>query len=289
MKIVNTIDEVRREVKNARQGGRTIGFVPTMGFLHEGHLSLVSESRERSDYQVMSIFVNPTQFNDPKDLESYPVDLEQDFALARERGVDLIFVPNADEMYKNAKTYVDMDDLTDHLCGAHRPGHFRGVFTVVSKLFNIVLPDVAVFGQKDIQQVVSIERMVADLNFPVEIVISPTVREESGLAMSSRNKHLTDDEREQALVIVKSLQAAEAMILKGETEWAKIRQGMEEVLVQGNPGEIDYITAVDYENLAPTETIDGKSVIAVAAFFGKTRLIDNMVIDFKDGNGQCIY
>ena len=289
MKIVNTIDEVRKEVKDARSEGRTIGFVPTMGFLHEGHLSLVSESTKRSDYQVMSIFVNPTQFNDPKDLESYPVDLEQDFALARERGVDLIFVPNADEMYKNAKTYVDMDDLTDHLCGAHRPGHFRGVFTVVSKLFNIVLPDVAVFGQKDIQQVVSIERMVADLNFPVEIVISPTVREESGLAMSSRNKHLTDDEREQALVIVKSLQAAEAMILKGETEWAKIRQGMEEVLVQGNPGEIDYITAVDYENLAPTETIDGKSVIAVAAFFGKTRLIDNMVIDFKDGNGQCIY
>jgi len=193
MHVAKTIKDVRDHVAAARKSGKRIGFVPTMGYLHEGHLSLVAESKKHAEYQVMSIFVNRIQFNDPRDFDKYPIDLDRDYRLAEGAGVDLVFVPDEREMYKNRLTYVDVDLLTEHLCGAHRPGHFRGVYTVVSKLFNIVQPDVSVFGQKDIQQAVSIEKMVADLDFPIRIIIAPTVREMDGLAMSSRNARLSPD------------------------------------------------------------------------------------------------
>lgn len=289
MDIVKTVDDVRRHVNRARGAGRKIGFVPTMGYLHEGHLSLVEESKRHSQYQVMSIFVNRIQFNDPGDFSSYPKDLERDFDLAEKTGVDLIFVPDEKEMYQDNRTYVDVEVLTDNLCGAYRPGHFRGVFTVVSKLFNIVQPDVSVFGQKDIQQVVSIEKMVKDLNFPVRIIIAPIIREKDGLAMSSRNKHLGRDERRNALVLNRSLKKAEEMILGGERQVKNIVTEMQPVLESGNPTGIDYISAVRYSDLSFIERVSEKSVIAVAVFFGPTRLIDNMIIDFVDGEVRCIY
>ena len=195
MDVVKTIDELRAKVKEARTKGKTIGFVPTMGFLHKGHLSLVEISKEHSDYQVMSIFVNKMQFNDPKDFENYPIDLDSDFELAEKVEVDCMFVPDHEEIYSNRLVYVDVENLDKNLCGAARPGHFRGVITVVAKLFNIVLPDVSVFGQKDIQQATIIEKMVKDLDFPVSVIVAPIIREEDGLAMSSRNKNLTEAER----------------------------------------------------------------------------------------------
>ncbi len=289
MKIAHTIEEVRAEVGKARRGGKRIGFVPTMGYLHAGHLSLVEISKRHSDYQTMSIFVNRIQFNDPKDFEKYPVDLERDLELARGAGVNLVFVPDEKEMYRGRLTYVDVDTLTTQLCGAHRPGHFRGVYTVVSKLFNIVLPDVAVFGQKDIQQAVSIEKMVFDLNFPLAIIIAPTVREEGGLAMSSRNKHLSGDERARALCIVKSLRKAEELIASGERDTHTITEAMHAIIETGKPQGIDYISAVAYADLQPIGRLAEKSVIAVAAYFGGTRLIDNMIVDIRGNSIKCIY
>jgi pantoate--beta-alanine ligase len=289
MEIVRRIREVREGVARARSRGEKIGFVPTMGYLHQGHLSLVDESKKRTEYQVMSIFVNRIQFNDPGDFSSYPKDLERDFDLARSAGVDMIFVPDEDEMYRNNLTFVDVNALTDNLCGAHRPGHFRGVFTVVSKLFNIVQPDVSVFGQKDIQQAVSISKMASDLDFPVEIVIAPIIREKDGLAMSSRNKHLDAQQRQQSLCIHRSLQRARDLIGAGERDSAVLRGAMERVLREGNPDSIDYISTVRFADLAPCEAIREKSVIAVAAFFGTTRLIDNMIIDLIDGVPRCVF
>ncbi len=289
MEVVKTIAQVREKINAVKMTGRSVGFVPTMGFLHEGHLSLVRESRKESDYQVMSIFINPMQFNNQEDLDSYPIDLERDYALAEEAGVDLVFVPDNEEMYAERKVYIDIETLTDHLCGFARPGHFRGVLTVVAKLFNIVQPDVAVFGQKDVQQAVSIEKMVDDLNFPIKMIIAPTVREDSGLAMSSRNKRLTDDERGRAVVISQSLKKAEEMVKEGERSWKAIRAEMESILKSGNPDSIDYISAVDYGELQPLETFSDRGVIAVAAFYGAARLIDNMIIDMRGGEVKCSY
>ncbi len=289
MEIVKTIAEVREKTGTARKSGKKIGFVPTMGFLHEGHLSLVRETQKYSDYQVMSIFVNPMQFNNQNDLDTYPVDLDRDFALAENAGVDLIFVPGNEEMYGERKVFIDIEEMTDHLCGSARPGHFRGVLTVVAKLFNIVQPDVSAFGQKDVQQAVSIEKMVEDLNFPIKILIAPTIREESGLAMSSRNKRLTDDERKRAVVISGSLKKAEEMLQNGERSWEKIREAMKIHIESGNPDSIDYISAVDYATLQPLEVFEKRGVIAVAAFYGAARLIDNMVIDLRGGAVQCSY
>ena len=285
MEIVHTILEVREKIKAAKKLGKTVGFVPTMGFLHEGHLSLVESSKEKTDYQVMSIFVNRIQFNNPGDFSNYPKDLIRDFELAEKAGVDLMFAPDEDEMYDDNLTHVDVDVLTANLCGAHREGHFQGVFTVVSKLFNIVLPDVAVFGQKDIQQVVSIKKMVEDLNFPVEIVVAPIVRESDGLALSSRNKHLSKDERERALVIYKSLKVAEDLLNSGELNSEIIKKAIEQELLKGSPDSIDYISVVSYFDLSYVENIEEQSVIAIAANFGETRLIDNMIVevDIEDG------
>ncbi|HDP80946.1 MAG TPA: pantoate--beta-alanine ligase [Spirochaetes bacterium] len=289
MEITHTIEDTREKIKQARTAGRKIGFVPTMGYLHRGHLSLVEEARKLADYQVMSIFVNRIQFNDPRDFDTYPRDLERDFAMARDAGVDLMFVPDDREMYRNPLTCVDMETLPEHLCGAARPGHFRGVFTVVSKLFNIVQPDCAVFGQKDIQQAVSIEKMTVDLNFPVRVVIAPTVREEDGLAMSSRNKRLSPEERSRATVIFRGLEAARGLISGGEKSAAVLLGMLREVIESGRPRAIDYTEMVDYETLQPADALGEKSVIAAAVFFGNTRLIDNMLI-LREGPGyRCVY
>jgi pantoate--beta-alanine ligase len=289
MQIVRTISEVRSHVAGARGKGMRIGFVPTMGYLHQGHLSLVEESKKHTQYQAMSIFVNRIQFNDPKDFATYPVDLERDFSLAEGVGVDLMFVPDESEMYTNNLTFVDMDLLTKNLCGAHRPGHFRGVFTVVSKLFNIVLPDVSVFGQKDIQQAVCIEKMAADLDFPVKIIIAPTVREKDGIAMSSRNKRLSEDERTRALALSRSLRAAEKMIVSGERSSGTITASMKKIIDDSRPAKIDYISVVRYRDLDYAEAIEEKSVVAVAAYYGETRLIDNMIVEISGGKAACIY
>lgn len=289
MERVSKIDDLRKIIKSKKMEGCRIGFVPTMGFLHKGHLSLVEESRKSSDYQVMSIFVNKIQFNDKSDFDSYPRDPENDSQLAESAGVDLLFTPDDSEVYEERLTTVHMEKLTDNLCGAHRPGHFDGVFTVVSKLFNMIQPDISVFGQKDIQQAVSIEKMVKDLNFPVEIVIAPIIREDSGLAMSSRNKHLSDEERERALSIYRGLEKAEKMLKAGERRSGPITQAIEKVLEESNPQKIDYISIVEYNTLDFIREIERKSIIAIAAFFGNTRLIDNMIIEIKGNEITCVY
>ncbi len=289
MLVLETVSEVRRALERLRLDGKRIGFVPTMGYLHSGHLSLVERSRANADFTVMSIFVNPIQFDNPDDLKSYPRERERDLQLAEESGVDMVFAPSEEEMYSDGRTTVDMTGLTDYLCGAHRPGHFRGVFTVVAKLFNIVKPDIAVFGQKDIQQALSIRKMTLDLNFPVEINIAPIVREEEGLAMSSRNKHLDFSQRKAALSLYSSLKKAEAMLKAGKRSWQEVRAEMENIIGMSHPESIEYISAVDYETLAPVDSFDGKTVIALAVYFGSTRLIDNMIVSFEGENIQCVF
>lgn len=289
MKIVHKIDDVRAEVKSAKQSDKRISFVPTMGFLHPGHISLVKIASENSEYIVMSIFVNKLQFNDLNDFNGYPKDLERDIDLAEKGGVDLLFIPDDKEMYRNNLTTVDVDLLTENLCGASRPGHFKGVFTVVSKLFNIVQPDIAVFGQKDIQQVVSIEKMVYDLNFPLKIIVAPIIRESDGLAMSSRNKHLNEKHRKDALALSRSLQSCRKLIESGERDVKKITDTIRSIIQEGSPDSIDYVSMVRYDDLSYVERLEGKSVIAVAAFWGTTRLIDNMIIDKNESSYICVY
>ncbi len=289
MLVLETVSEVRRALERLRLDGKRIGFVPTMGYLHSGHLSLVERSRANADFTVMSIFVNPIQFDNPDDLKSYPRERERDLRLAEEAGVDIVFAPSEDEMYRDGRTTVDMTGLTDYLCGAHRPGHFRGVFTVVAKLFNIVNPDIAVFGQKDIQQALSIRKMTLDLNFPVEIIIAPIVREEEGLAMSSRNKHLDTSQRKAAFSLYSSLKKAEAMLKAGNRSWQEVRAEMENIIGMSHPESIEYISAVDYETLAPVDSFNGKTVVALAVYFGSTRLIDNMIVSVEGEKTQCVF
>jgi pantoate--beta-alanine ligase len=274
------IGELRSWIDEYRRQGMTVGFVPTMGYLHEGDLSLVDIAREKSDITVMSIYVNPAQFGPGEDFQEYPRDLELDLRLAKDRDVDIMFCPDNDTMYpgEGILTYVDMNQLPEPLCGGGRPGHFRGVMTVVAKLFNIVKPDVAVFGQKDIQQLIIIEKMIKDLNFPVEIVTAPIVREVDGLAMSSRNKYLNADQREEALGLYRSLLDAKERISGGEKESGTIIAAMGEIL-QGKSTKIDYISIVDYPGLRAVDTIEGKVIVAVAAFVGTTRLIDNLIVE----------
>ncbi len=288
MKIVHKIDEVRQAVRDAKKSGKRVGFVPTMGFLHDGHISLVTISKENAEFQVMSIFVNRLQFNDVNDFNTYPKDLERDINIAENGGVDLLFIPDDTEIYKNNLTTVDVDMLTENLCGAHRPGHFRGVFTVVSKLFNIVQPDVAVFGQKDIQQAVSLEKMVADLNFPIKMIIAPIKRESDGLAMSSRNKHLSPEQRKAALVLSRSLKKCEELLASGVTESSKIIAEMRKVIEEGRPDKIDYISVVDYGTLKDTADVGDRAVIALAAYWGTTRLIDNMIAAREGNTYRCV-
>lgn len=279
MKIIRTVREMRELIKATRKAGKTTGFVPTMGALHEGHLSLVRESRRRCDFSVISIFVNRIQFNDPADFSSYPKTFESDCNEAEANGVDCVFAPEESELYKNQKTFVTMQTLPDFLCGASRPGHFTGVFTVVSKLFNIISPDVAFFGQKDIQQARCIEKMCEDLDFPVSIAIMPIIREREGLAMSSRNVRLSSDERERALVLFRSLSRVEELLVNGETRKETLRSEAINLL-DGARARIDYVELVHYDTLMPADTIEknGKYIFALAAYFGETRLIDNMII-----------
>lgn len=280
MKIAGRVDEVREQIKQWRKEGLTIGLVPTMGFLHEGHKSLIDRAVRENDRVVVSVFVNPTQFGPNEDFESYPRDMEKDSALCEKAGAALIFHPQPEEMYLDGySTFVDMDTLTKGLCGKTRPTHFRGVCTVVSKLFNIVTPDRAYFGQKDAQQLAVIKHMVRDLNFGIEIVGCPIIREADGLAKSSRNTYLNEEERKAATVLHKALEAGKAMIKSGESTSSKVRERMETIIASEPLAKIDYIEIVDWNTLEPTEHTEGAILCAMAVYIGKTRLIDNFILD----------
>lgn len=279
MKIVSTIDEVRAQVKEWRKEGLTIGFVPTMGYLHEGHASLMDAASE-NDKVVVSIFVNPMQFGPNEDLASYPRDLEHDAKVCEEHGVDLIFHPTPEEMYgENFYSYVDMNVLTEELCGLSRPVHFRGVCTVVTKLFNIVTPDRAYFGQKDAQQLAIIKRMVKDLNQPLQIIGCPIVREADGLAKSSRNTYLSAEERKAALVLSRSIFLGKEMVEAGERDAKKVLAAMTAEIEKEPLAKIDYVKMVDLETMQQIDTIEGGILTAIAVYIGKTRLIDNFMVE----------
>ncbi len=283
MDTVKKIDVLRSRLKEASKDGKSVGLVPTMGFLHEGHLSLIKRARKENDLLVVSLFVNPTQFGPGEDLESYPRDLKKDAALCEGKGADILFAPDAGEMYfEDYGTYVEVSgELTKGLCGKSRPTHFRGVTSVVSKLFNIVDPDRAYFGQKDAQQVAVIKRMVRDLNFDVEIVVCPIVREEDGLAKSSRNIYLSKDEREAALVLNRSLRAAAERISSGERNGHEIKAMVEKMIKEEPLSAIDYVEVVDAESIKPIETLKGSVLVALAVRFGKARLIDNICLEVE--------
>ena len=279
MKVVTTIQEVREYVKAWRKEGKSIGLVPTMGYLHEGHKSLMDAARKDNDKVVVSIFVNPMQFGPTEDLATYPRDLDHDAALCESAGVDLIFHPEAEEMYeKDFCSFVDMTGLTEGLCGKTRPIHFRGVCTVVNKLFNIVTPDHAYFGQKDGQQLAVIKRMVRDLNMDIEIVGCPIVREEDGLAKSSRNTYLSPEERKAALILSKTV-ALGKELAKTEKDANKVVEAMKKNIETEPLAKIDYVEAVDALSMAPVEKLEGTCMLAMAVYIGKTRLIDNTLIN----------
>lgn len=279
MQRTGCIKELREKVAAARAQGRKIALVPTMGYLHKGHLTLAREAGKDGSFVVMSIFVNPIQFGPGEDFASYPRDLEQDACLANEAGVDLLFHPTAEEMYPaQTKTTVEVTDLTAVLCGASRPVHFKGVTTVVSKLFNIVQPDRAFFGQKDYQQYIVIKRMVRDLNFPIEIVPVPIVREEDGLALSSRNVNLSAEQRAEATVLSRSIEEAAQLIASGERLARKVEQMIKDKIRRESSGLIDYVEVRQADDLSEVAEITEPVVIALAVRFGSTRLIDNKVI-----------
>jgi pantoate--beta-alanine ligase len=279
MKVINSILEMQQSVETLHLQGKTIGFVPTMGFLHEGHLSLLRICRQKADILVVSIFVNPTQFAPNEDFNRYPRDFKHDETLCSREGTDILFYPAVNEMYApNHKTYVITDTLTQKLCGASRPNHFRGVTTIVTKLFNIVKPQVAVFGQKDAQQCLIIQRMVKDLNFNIDIIIGPVVREADGLAMSSRNNYLSPRERQEAPILFRALETAKSLIKYGNLNADEIRLKIRQIISSTPSAEIDYIGIVDSETLEPVDTISPDSLIALAVYIGKTRLIDNIII-----------
>ncbi|MCG4624754.1 pantoate--beta-alanine ligase [Anaerostipes hadrus] len=279
MKIVGTVKEVREQVKEWKKQGISVGFVPTMGYLHEGHKSLMDAARKGNDKVVVSIFVNPMQFGPTEDLATYPRDLDHDAALCESAGVDLIFHPEAEEMYeKDFCSFVDMTGLTEGLCGKTRPIHFRGVCTVVNKLFNIVTPDHAYFGQKDGQQLAVIKRMVRDLNMDIEIVGCPIIREEDGLAKSSRNTYLSSEERKAALILSKTV-ALGKELAKTEKDANKVVEAMKKNIETEPLAKIDYVEAVDALSMAPVEKLEGTCMLAMAVYIGKTRLIDNTLIN----------
>lgn len=280
MNIVHTVEEVRGQVKEWRAAGLSVGLVPTMGYLHEGHKSLIDRAVKENDRVVVSVFVNPMQFGPAEDLASYPRDLNRDAALCEAAGADLIFNPEPDNMYSDDfSSFIDMNTLTKGLCGKSRPIHFRGVCTVVGKLFNIVQPDKAYFGQKDAQQLAVIRHMVNDLNFNLEIVGCPIIREADGLAKSSRNTYLSPEERQAALILSKSLELGRELIEAGERDAETIKQAVTE-LIQTEPlARIDYVELVDWNTLEPVERIEGPVLNAIAVYIGKTRLIDNHIYE----------
>jgi pantoate--beta-alanine ligase len=281
MKVVKKIQALIKLVKTARNRGRTIGLVPTMGALHKGHTFLIDRAVKNSDFVVVSIFVNPTQFGPKEDLSKYPRPVKKDLQICKDHGVDVVFIPSVKDMYQTeGLTWVSVDKLSGPLCGRLRPGHFRGVATVCAKLFNIVGPDVAYFGQKDAQQAVIIRQMVADLNFPLKIVVCPTVRAPDGLALSSRNQYLSTQQRRDAVCLYRSLQAAKKMIKAGVANPKTINARMRKIISRAESlTAIDYISIVEAGNLWNLHRITGRVLIAVAARFGSTRLIDNLVVD----------
>lgn len=282
MQIVATVEDVRNQVKAWREEGLSVGLVPTMGYLHEGHKSLIDRAVEQNDRVVVSVFVNPIQFGPNEDLATYPRDLERDAALCENAGANLIFHPEPENMYfDDFCTYIDMDGLTKGLCGKTRPTHFRGVCTVVGKLFNIVQPDRAYFGQKDAQQLAVIRRMVRDLNFNLEIVGCPIIREEDGLAKSSRNTYLSEEERQAATILHKGLTKGEEMVRGGETNGETVKKAICDIIESEPLAKVDYVDIVDFDNIEEITTIKGSVLVAVAVYIGKTRLIDNFIVDLK--------
>lgn len=282
MEVISKPEKMQRLSLKLRSEGKTIGFVPTMGYFHEGHLSLMRKARQECDVVVVSIYVNPLQFGPREDFNRYPRDIERDLKMAESVGVDIIFAPTDEEMYPEGyQTFVEVTELTRGLEGIHRPGHFRGVTTVVAKLFNIVLPHKAYFGEKDFQQLRVVQKMVRDLNFPVEIVPCPTVREEDGLAMSSRNTYLSPDKRKAATILYRSLKAADELFKSGERNATRLKAKVWEVLATEPFVRPQYVEIVDAETLEPVYTVDRPSVILLAAFVGQARLIDEWVLSDK--------
>jgi len=285
MQVLHSIADIKDLVKNWKASGLSVGFVPTMGYLHEGHMSLIKESVAQNDKTVVSIFVNPTQFGANEDLDSYPRDLDRDAILCENNHVDVIFNPSAEEMYPDDfYTSVTVHTLTDRLCGSKRPGHFDGVCTVVNKLFNIVGPHKAYFGQKDAQQVAVIHRMVSDLNMPVEVISCPIVRESDGLAMSSRNSYLSNEERTVAPILYQALSQAAELYRTGCSETTPISQAIQATLEAQDRITVDYIELVDFRTLQKVEFIEKPTLCAIAVFLGKTRLIDNIILASEESN-----
>ncbi len=282
MEIAETIQSVRALVKAARDKGKKISLVPTMGALHSGHLFLIEAAKQQTDFVVVSIFVNPSQFGPGEDFENYPRDLKADADACQKVGVDVIFAPTVQEMYPRENlTWVNVRKLTEPLCGRFRPGHFRGVTTVCAKLFNIIMPNVAFFGQKDAQQAIVIKRMVADLNMPLEIVVCPTVREKNGLAVSSRNRYLTETEKKDSAVLYTALQKCKKMIGEGVADSRTLITEMCRTIEQVPSAKIDYVSIVDAETLQDVARTEGKILVALAVHIGKARLIDNILVDLK--------
>lgn len=279
MEIIRTVEQMRSRSRELRGEGTVVGLVPTMGYLHEGHLNLVRIALELAEFTVVSVFVNPTQFGPSEDLDRYPRDLDRDLGLLDGMGTDLVFAPKAEDMYPEGfETSVHVAGMGEGLCGAYRPGHFDGVCTVVAKLFEIVRPNLAVFGQKDGQQAAIIERMVADLNMDVQIVRGPTVREHDGLAMSSRNSYLSEEERRQAPVLHESLERARERFEAGETDAGRVLGEIRSMIESKPAAAVQYVAAVDWKTLEERERLVPGTMIALAVYFGKTRLIDNVVL-----------
>ncbi|MFC1866670.1 pantoate--beta-alanine ligase [Thermodesulfobacteriota bacterium] len=280
MEVINTVIEVQRRCEDIRLNGKSIALVPTMGFFHEGHIELMRVARRRADILVISIFVNPTQFGPTEDYGEYPRDMEGDLKKAEKAGVDLVFTPSVEEMYPvGFQTKVTVEGITKYLCGLSRPGHFEGVATVVAKLFNITKPHFAIFGQKDFQQLTVIRRMVKDLAMHIEVIGVPTVRESDGLAMSSRNKYLSPEERESALCIKESIDMTLSLVKDGERDTGRIKSLIQKLILSRPFSNVDYISICDPVTMEDIGTIKGKSLLALAVKIGKTRLIDNCLID----------
>jgi pantoate--beta-alanine ligase len=279
MEVIATAKEMQQHSDQLRQKEKIIAFVPTMGYLHEGHLALMREGKNRGDKLIISIFVNPTQFGPAEDYEQYPRDMQRDLKLAQKVGVDIVFTPSSQEMYPDGfQTSVEVERVTQNLCGISRPGHFRGVTTVVAKLFNIVKPHLALFGQKDYQQLVTIKRMVEDLNMDIEVIGIPTVRERDGLAMSSRNAYLSPKKRKEAAKLYRSLRKGEELFRQGEKNTTTILKTVREVIEETKPKKIDYVKICDAHTLEDIEEIKDEAIIALAVKIGKTRLIDNIIL-----------
>jgi pantoate--beta-alanine ligase len=282
MEIIETIDKTRETIAKARSAGKKIGFVPTMGALHQGHFSLIKAAKKQTDFVIVSIFVNPAQFGPGEDIDKYPRPFDADVKACKKLGVDVVFAPPVEQMYPQKNlTWVNIEKLSEPLCGKSRPGHFRGVATVCAKLFNIVQSDFAFFGQKDAQQVIIVQRMVADLNMPLKIVVCPTIREKDGLAMSSRNKYLNAEQRKDAALLYAALQEAELFVNAGVRKSSELMAEMEKILKISKQIKIDYIGIVDALSLNELKEVEGHILIALAVKLGAARLIDNIMLDVE--------